>query len=302
MRSVQPFRLLDLPQELQDDVYEKYFEGVRLTRLSVNETIPCLNIELACRKTCLDVRQVRDRVWPRIVHLDPFRWLRWIHPGALCLQERITTICLKVTPSTPTAHIAVSWTRLVCKCSRLRYVYIDAEIVFRDSASTPINHFLTRGNELYARAPGYGLMLDMLASQLQRKFGKTYSVQLRSTAIVLPLPAVLGYPFYKVLQFLIKTPTACVPRSFVRQIPPSLDIFGCLTGLTLLQTTRYSVRDAGQYITRERGCSSADPVFAEKLHVFGYGEFPPDLLYRLLERHDQLKPRPRSYPASLAKS
>jgi len=28
--STKPFRLLDLPQEIQDDVYKKYFEGAEL--------------------------------------------------------------------------------------------------------------------------------------------------------------------------------------------------------------------------------------------------------------------------------
>ena len=93
MDSMQPgpFRLLDLAQEIQDRIYEKYFEatkpavsaGVRAVAISTSAGkdcnfvplkinyinpqlkaigIPSLRIELVSRKICADARAARDRV------------------------------------------------------------------------------------------------------------------------------------------------------------------------------------------------------------------------------------------------
>ncbi|KAK5092936.1 hypothetical protein LTR70_005200 [Exophiala xenobiotica] len=100
------FRLLDLPQEIQDKVYDMYFQGCTLKlqgnavddslmlRLNgdadgqndvddedmvmhqsvTNPAYSLLDIELVCRKVHLDARRARSRVWPRTVSLELSRY------------------------------------------------------------------------------------------------------------------------------------------------------------------------------------------------------------------------------------
>lgn len=76
--SLEPFRLLDLPQEIQNQIFTKYYEGVELIlqRIERRDTIlfsqlikfhplPSLALELTSRKVFADSRKVRQVAWPR---------------------------------------------------------------------------------------------------------------------------------------------------------------------------------------------------------------------------------------------
>lgn len=69
--GLQPFRLLGLPQEIQDKVYEHYFEGAPYAMLRrFHPSRISLQLERTCRKICQDVRRVRKTVLPRILEVS----------------------------------------------------------------------------------------------------------------------------------------------------------------------------------------------------------------------------------------
>lgn len=81
------FRLLDLPQEIQDQVYYLYFEE---THLQINHSNPLrfvdppdLNIDLVCRKVCGDARRARSVAIRPSLHLR----LGWL---THCLNPLLT--------------------------------------------------------------------------------------------------------------------------------------------------------------------------------------------------------------------
>ena len=77
--------LVDLPQELQDKIYERYFEGADL-RVFINEKwsgeveghaskvgfvgIQDLAVELVSRKVSADAKTVRNKIWPRALTVN----------------------------------------------------------------------------------------------------------------------------------------------------------------------------------------------------------------------------------------
>lgn len=69
--AIQPFRLLDLPQELQDKMYEKYFEDA--PRAMFRHGYPkkvSLQLERVSHKVCTDTRRIKSRVWPRVLEIN----------------------------------------------------------------------------------------------------------------------------------------------------------------------------------------------------------------------------------------
>ncbi|KAK5939783.1 hypothetical protein PMZ80_008165 [Knufia obscura] len=109
-----PFRLLDLPQELQDRIYEQYFQstGLRAFRKSQDEWwdnpspsdhvnfegIQGLALERASSKVAADSRRARRKTWPRTLDVDVSCALYGGDFDALCyaryawLQEHIERI------------------------------------------------------------------------------------------------------------------------------------------------------------------------------------------------------------------
>ena len=94
--NIHPFRLLDLPQEIQDQIYAKYYEGVDLVlrkcerRDSIIFTsaisfkpLPNLIIEQTCRKVLTDSRRVRHNIWSRKLTIARLLGVKpWINPLA----------------------------------------------------------------------------------------------------------------------------------------------------------------------------------------------------------------------------
>lgn len=74
--QVKPFRLLDLPQEIQDKIYEAYHQGVKLTLPLQKGSLPSLNIEVVSRKVGHDAKKVRDAIWPRKIEVSAEGWLQ----------------------------------------------------------------------------------------------------------------------------------------------------------------------------------------------------------------------------------
>lgn len=71
-----PFRLLDLPQELQDLVYKKYLGDTTTIHVPSKGRVPCLAIEHTCRKIRHDVRRIRETEKPQtlVVHSTHNFW------------------------------------------------------------------------------------------------------------------------------------------------------------------------------------------------------------------------------------
>lgn len=68
--TTRPFRLLDLPQELQDNVYHKYLEGVHVIMLPAADRVPSLAIENTCKKVQKDMRRIRNFNKPTMIVID----------------------------------------------------------------------------------------------------------------------------------------------------------------------------------------------------------------------------------------
>lgn len=249
--TVQPFRLLKLPQELQDLIYSKYFEGIqpflpktqrstlghehsatvqaiikqsavvsckqpachvkgrcrcrrqeRAPKEQDEEVrdLPCLNLELTCRKVFRDVRQVRDRQWPRSMKFDVSGWARFAQPNAEWLQQRLTKLFLTTTSLAKvnqystrylselaqTSRSAVVWRKIVKNCPQLRLIFVQAEREFLATGNeVTINYLLNRVSDSWNIAAGNDLSLHTLPRALSQRRGEV-KIRFRSLVVFKP--------------------------------------------------------------------------------------------------------------------
>lgn len=153
------FRLLHLPQEIQDNVYEMYFQGctLKLEGNAVDDSLMLrlngdaddqndlddedmvmpqtvtnpphclLDIELVCRKVHLDARRARSRVWPRSVSVESSRYQDVVSElrsrKYAWLQNHIDT--LKVDTGILLRQSSLSFPVLLNSFPHLRYLEFD---------------------------------------------------------------------------------------------------------------------------------------------------------------------------------
>ncbi|KAJ9654076.1 hypothetical protein H2198_006815 [Neophaeococcomyces mojaviensis] len=135
----QAFRLLDLPQEIQDNVYAKYYEGVWLVLQRVEwrssilfsakigfNPLPDLRVEQTCRKVLTDSRRARRKVWPRKLVIDNLLGIKlWLTPLASdlkydWLRGHVETIEFKAKNTQAVINAGVE--ELIQECPNLQQV------------------------------------------------------------------------------------------------------------------------------------------------------------------------------------
>lgn len=130
-----PFRLQDLPDELQIKVYQKYFEGTRLKldkyEGSANKLLfsgmPSLNVELVCRDMHIEARKARSQQTHRYLitcetHMLSPKALDLFTEDAryVWIREHIDMLLLR--DIARPLHEPMDWDRLVERCPRLQRV------------------------------------------------------------------------------------------------------------------------------------------------------------------------------------
>jgi len=151
--SCEPFQLLALPPELQLKICEKHLEDADSTvweQQPVTEKpttfacVPSLAIEQTCHQLCADVRNVRERIFPRtlkitssngfdvyclgdIVRGRRYRWLR----------QRITALVVRGTDNM--GWNRAIWPKLVDACPQLTYVDLSLTWLFYDRPGLAAN-------------------------------------------------------------------------------------------------------------------------------------------------------------------
>ena len=199
-----PFRLLDLPQELQDKIYKHYFESTRLV-LPVREgNVASLAVEQACRKVNQDVRSIREETWPTDLYVNGDIWClalaqQWSTKGSLrWLAQHICSAVLRINcdwddlvrfeDDNEYHALASQWSALVEGCPKLRRIRVDFEDyepLRRTSLAVPNLH--TRVSTLVSVDSICYLrdtlieryLLSGLATRLKRRFGEDFSLTLR---------------------------------------------------------------------------------------------------------------------------
>lgn len=196
-----PFRLLNLPQEIQDKIYEKYFEGVKLVYPLVKSTVPSLHIEQTCKKVNRDARNIRERVWPRklevnIYVFEDFLQLLDGRVNAEWLVDRIDTFHFLAEGyfhrrNLRNVNEAVIWQLLSTFWPKLRNVYfswtstfcldISSTDEFARSISRMVPYIMHSPNISSMQAElGTGTIATMLAN----KYSKDYKVQIYKLSTV----------------------------------------------------------------------------------------------------------------------
>ncbi|KAK5088250.1 hypothetical protein LTR05_002467 [Lithohypha guttulata] len=189
-----PFRLLNLPQEIQDKIYEKYFEGVKLVYPLVKSTVPSLHIEQTCKKVNRDARNVRERVWPRKLEvnihlLEDFLELLNGRANAEWLVDRIDTFHFLATDlffgdNLSNVYEAMIWRSVSISWPNLRNVYFSWTLTpyldffntdeFAENISRVVPYIMHSPSVSYMQAElGTGTIATMLAN----KYSEEYKVQ-----------------------------------------------------------------------------------------------------------------------------
>jgi len=186
--SSEPFQLLSLPPELQLKIYAKYLEGADLTvtEHSHLKAVPSLAIEQTCHQVCADVRNVRERVLPRVINVtlrcgrvsygflndlasqSTYKWLR----------EHITTLVLRCELLSDVPEKL--WPLLVERCPQLKHFVLTSTMLIDQSYSFVSNIVKHRmGKEPVPVAINYLQMAELahLSYCLHERFGEHYSVE-----------------------------------------------------------------------------------------------------------------------------
>lgn len=130
-----PFRLLDLPQEIQDKIYAEYLHIAEFKFDASRKSFtgqPSLAIERTCRKTFKDCRLVRYRTWPKtlVIHYKDLSDYRCIGTRPdddeyLTFYPDILTQCRRFKFDNIRLHSDWNWIVLLGSLSELRIVEID---------------------------------------------------------------------------------------------------------------------------------------------------------------------------------
>ncbi|KAK5957109.1 hypothetical protein OHC33_001478 [Knufia fluminis] len=195
-----PFRFQDLPQELQDKMYEKHHENVQLKAVArpaligpnnnihqrplTFEGLPSLSIELVNRKVSNDSRKVRDKVWPRTMEIG----------GSLVDEEELMTLGtssyawlhknIERMEVSPGAASASTWVDLSKAFINLRYFKFRKHACHSWSgadSTTTVQTLVRNASSSFVLAATHAAyfedaMLRELAVELKRKFGSEFEV------------------------------------------------------------------------------------------------------------------------------
>lgn len=198
-----PFRLLDLPQEVQDKVYEKYFEDTPALIPNRNTKLTSLNVDLTSRKVMQDARRARDKVWPNLLEgaaasfLDlmarsknqpDYRWLK-----NHIREIKIKSHCADYTQpnfSLPPDQVFAGWHKVISNCPNLRHIcflnivdnysYIYSNPAAFDSPKAFVAHYSNISTYVAENyMPKTERKLRKLSATLGSKFGKDHSIEIR---------------------------------------------------------------------------------------------------------------------------
>lgn len=167
--TAQPFRLLDLPQELQSQIYAKYYEGVDLTlrRVERRDTIlfsqlirfhplPSLALELTSRKVYNDSRKVRHVTWPRRLSLVNLLGIKfWIlqlaeHSKYQWLRDHIDSFEFNGREYIWLENAGIK--ELIKGCPNLQQIYFQLEVNKGFSDDDSMIEYVAAVKELQAEA------------------------------------------------------------------------------------------------------------------------------------------------------
>lgn len=141
----QPFRLLDLPDELQLHIYRKYYEDKQITLPDPkgDDTEchgPSLNVERTCHKVRNDAQKMRKKYLPRTLTISHGGFLavnclgRFIFARSFeSVRKHINTIVITKVDRIETGWDSMPWEQLVDSCPNLRKVCF--ELVMKRFAS-----------------------------------------------------------------------------------------------------------------------------------------------------------------------
>lgn len=192
------FPFLDLPQEIQERVYDKYFEDTPAVIPSPNQEVTSLNIELTSRKVMHDARKARDKLWPRILEgsAESFfdmagrpepkkntQWLRNHIRGVKAKNQNFDPT--EPNFGQPLDEVTTVWPRIISSCPNLRYICIShlEKQHDRHFHSNP-EIFVHRYSETSTYVIRFHLydtekQLRNLSSVLESKFGEDYNLEVR---------------------------------------------------------------------------------------------------------------------------
>lgn len=148
--SASHFRFLELPQELQDQVFRFHLQDARLTIYdwrhdeATDDTylefrrLPDLALEMTCKAICIGSKRVRSKIWPRELNIDSLDHLNDIffvlteHPRYKWVRQHMEVLHLK-TWEDP-CIMESSWLWLGHFCPRLKHLKL--QILTEDTLSS----------------------------------------------------------------------------------------------------------------------------------------------------------------------